>query len=443
MSVRVGPLILTALSLLVPAVGQGQELPFPPVQAQICREASDGRKIVDKKEIAKYLLRKSSFNAAAIPERSSFPHPGLDIPRRILADREICTGNASCSDSDKKSLRDIRGNMILILSGSITGYEPSREIAPEAYFLGANDENAVICQQVEGRPVEAPGAVFTPPGKTTSAFRIRGKVDDLYVDRSQTKDFQATSQAVVSLGEDGSTKRRTETLQAVVAYRIDTDLLKENGQRLELLPYIQASRSVVKPGPGSTAKPSANKIFDVGMMASAFIVVPNQLDPFGHVLNLRPDLLADDYDNSRILSLNMQYVPVRNSLLNDFIRFDRARDELFSFKPMLDIRLNSGHYLDKGDGPNAEEKRNFIRAGAQVGIAVVSDMESLPLSLTSTYTHLHSFSGHKNIGYFSNNLTFSLDPKKYFGLSANYTNGTREDTARREQLWTIGLSVRF
>jgi hypothetical protein len=47
------------------------------------------------------------------------------------------------------------------------------------------------------------------------------------------------------------------------------------------------------------------------------------------------------------------------------------------------------------------------------------------------------------IGYFANTLTFHLDPDKYFGISASYLSGRREDTAREEQVWKIGLTGKF
>ena len=436
--------LLVAALVLASSPGKSQDLPFPPAQAKICVASAGGRTIVDKKQVAEYLLLKYAFNIVAAPEPTDPRLKNLDPGRRVLADPRICVDNAKCSKSDAANQQSARASGATLLAGLAVGYAPpTPPVSPDVYILGANEENAVECLQTSGKPIEAPGALFTAPDKSKSAFRIRGKIDDLFVDRAQVKAFEATSQAVLSIGEDETAKKRSETLQGVVAYRVDTGLLKENGQRLELIPYVQASRNVVKTRPESTAKPSASKAFNVGAMASAFIVVPNQSDPFGHVVNLRPNVLVDDFDDSRILSLNLQYVPIRNAVVNDFILFRSGDTELFWFKPVLDFRLDTGHYLDKGNGPKAEERRNFIRAGGQIGFALLSDILGPPMTLTSTYTRLQALSGDKDVGYFSTGLSFTLDPYKYFSVLANYSNGTRQDTARREQLWTVGLGVRF
>ncbi len=129
-------------------------------------------------------------------------------------------------------------------------------------------------------------------------------------------------------------------------------------------------------------------------------------------------------------------------LINDYRRFLSYRDDIASFKPILDLRLDNGVYTNRGATAAAANK-DFVRVGGQIGIGIVSDNPYVPLSFLSTYTGLYGAAGEVNIGYFSNSITLPLDPNKYFGLTANYSNGNREDTGKREQLWTIGISGRF
>jgi hypothetical protein len=415
-----------------------QDLPFPPRQSEICID-DGGRRIVDKRKLARYLLTKFPFNAAAVPEGTEQLHPGVDLSRRIIADPQICQGNAFCKKSDQESLAGIRGNMAALLLGSIPGYRPTVVMDPEAYILGSNGEGAIVCEQAQGRPVEAPGAVFTPPSKASSPLRVRGKANDLYIDRDQQKDFQGTSQAVASYAIDGLAGKDTATLKGAIGFAIPTDLLKGRGQRLDLVPYVETNTVIVEAHAGSKTKPSASETLNVGVLASLFLVSSSEL---GHVLNLRPDYLVDFQDDSQLLTGKLQYIPVARGLLNDFIRIVPDRDDLASLKPVLDLRATAGVYTERGVDPIALEERYILRLGGQAGLVIVSDRRDVPLSFSTSYLWLEGILG-RDIGYYTGTLTWHLDAKKYFGLSASYSRGEREDTAKREDQWTIGLTGRF
>jgi len=415
-----------------------QDLPFPPRQSEICIDLG-GRKIVDKRKLARYLLTKFPFNAAAVPEGDDARYAGLDLNRRIIADPQICQGNKFCKKNDQESVAGIRGNMAALLLGSIPGYRPTAVMEPEVYFLGSNEGSAIVCEQKEGRPVEAPGAVFTPPPKTSSPVRVRGKANDLYIDRDQQKDFQGTSQAIASYAVDDLAGKSTATVKGVVGYAIQTDLIKGSGQRFDLIPYVETNTVIVDPQPGSKTKPSATETLNTGILASVFLVTSSEL---GHVLNFRPDYLFDFQDDSQLLTGRLQYIPVVRGLVNDFIRFVPDRDDFASFKPVLDFRAEAGVYTETGTNPIALGEARLLRLGGQAGITIVSDNPFVPLSFNTSYTWLEAIVG-RDIGYFSSTLTWHLDPKKYFGITAGYSKGTREDTARKEDLWTIGLTGRF
>ncbi len=430
--------VAAALAALVAAHAVlAQDMPFPPRQSEICVE-SGGRRIIDKRKLARYLLTKFPFNAAAVPEGTEQVYPGVDLSRRIIADPQICQGNKGCRKSDQESLAAIRGNMAVLLLGSIPGYRPTVVMDPEAYILGTNEDGAIVCEQGKGGPVEAPGAVFTPPPKASGPVRVRGKANDLYIGRDQ-KDFQGTSQAVVSYTVDDLAGKDTATVKGAIGLAIPTDLLKGSGQRLDLVPYVETNVVIVEPHAGSKAKASASETLNAGVLASLFLVSSSEL---GHVLNLRPDYLFDLQDDSQLLSMKLQYIPVARGLLNDFIRIVPDRDDLASFKPVLDLRVAAGVYTETGVNPIALEESRVLRLGGQAGLVIVSDSPYVPLSFSTSYLWLEGMLG-RDIGYFSSTLTWHLDAKKYFGLSATYSRGEREDTAKREDQWTIGLTGRF
>jgi hypothetical protein len=435
---RAGIAALLAAAAVAARAACAQDLPFPPRQSEICVE-SGGRKIVDKKKLARYLLTRFPFNAAAVPDGNEQAYPGVDLNRRIIADPQICQGNSFCKKADQESLAGIRGNMAALLLGSIPGYRPTVVMDPEAYILGSNEDGAIVCEQAAGRPVEAPGAVFTPPPKAASPVRVRGKASDLYVDRDQQKDFQGTSQAIVSYAVDDIAGKDTATVKGAIGYVLPTDLLKGSGQRFDLIPYLETNTIVVDPQPGSKTKPSATETLNTGILASLFLVSSSE---FGHVLNFRPDFLFDFQDDSRLLTGRLQYIPVVRGFLNDFIRFVPDRDDFASFKPVLDLRAEAGVYTQKGTNPIALAEPRIVRLGGQAGITIVSDSLYVPLSFSASYLWLEGILG-RDIGYFSSSLTWHLDPKKYFGITATYSKGEREDTAKREDQWTIGLTARF
>jgi hypothetical protein len=413
-----------------------QEVPFPPRQSEICVEFG-GRRIVDKKKLARYLLTKFPFNAAAVPERDDRGFTGLDLSRRIIADPQICHGNKFCKKGDQDSVAGIRGNMAALLLGTIPGFRPTVVMDPEAYILGANEDGAIVCEEARGRPVEAPGAVFRRPPKATSPVRVRGRAGDLYIDRDQGKDFQGTSQAIASYAVDDIAGRSTATLKGAVGYAIGTGLVLGKGQRFDLVPYVETNTVFVDAQPGRKA--SATETVNTGVLASLFLVSSSD---FGHVLNVRPDYLFDFADDSQLLTARLQYIPVVRGLLNDFMRVVPDRDDFASFKPVLDLRADAGWYTEKGANPIALEEERVVRLGGQAGITIVSDSDLVPLSFNASYTWFEGVLG-RDLGYFSSTLTWHLDPKKYFGITATYSKGEREDTAKREDQWMIGLSGRF
>lgn len=438
---------LLSVALLSPATLLAQSLPFPPTQSKICEsDAASGQSRVSKKKMAQYLLQRHPFNAIAVPEPSKTPDAlaGLDVSRRILGDADICKDNALCSKADVAALQDARGEMVAVLINLSPGLRATDEnVDVDQYFASADDKHAILCLVDNGRPIEAPGAIFTKVDTPKTALRIRGKVNDLIVDRASEKEFQGTSGVSLNYASDGTSKKDVETLQAVVGYHFRTDWIKGAGEYSELIPYGQINRILVKPDSNSSVKTSLSETFNFGLLSSFYFIGDKGYSPLGHYVGFRPDFLIDTQDGSRILSFNTRYLPVKNGLLNDYIPLIPGRDDRASFKPIFDLRGNIGRYTDRGNATVAANHDDFFRVGSSIGLSVIGDHPDYPFALTTSYIKLIDLAGDVDVGYLSNKFEYFLHPKKYFSVSLTHSNGNREDTAKRESLWMAGLNAKF
>jgi hypothetical protein len=426
--------------MLVPLSAKAEDgPPFP--QDKIC----DGD-IVHKTKLAQYLLQKNPVNVVAVSPTNNPLYAGLDLPRRILVDSTICREKDTlCSKVDRDNLDNARGSALTLLTGYIKGYQPSRPVEPEVFFLGDNRENVVNCLKQNGSPVQTPSSAFNPPTKTAPPVRLRGKANDLFVDRSTASksEFQATSQATINFTNDSIAHKGSQTFQGALGYSFAMPLSGIPGQKLEIIPYAQINSSGVRTGIGKTLKRTSSDTYSFGIMGTGFFITESATGVMGHILNFRPDVLVDTENDTQILAANVQYIPVIRSALNSFVRVVPNVDNLASFKLLLDFRWTGGTYLDRGIPSAVAQSVDYWRFGGRGGIVVVSDNDNVPLSFTSSFILLEGLSGGVDINYLENTLSLALDKDKLFGLSASYVNGKREDTAKGEQMWKLGLTGRF
>jgi hypothetical protein len=447
----------TAIGLWTLAPAHSAAAPFPPDQAEICIDAPGGKRIIDKAAFAKAILKKWPISALALSTKVSIPAGATDAAQQIMtvATPALCQGNDLCTDADKANLKSISNNLAIVTSNENIRFAAPPDLSDTDYFRGPNDQNAIECKLVRSadKKLEPPPRDKEEPS-VLSALRVRGSVDDLYIDRSHENDFASASQATLSFADDGVKKTRTDTLTGVIGYNLSERIfpsLRNNGlgQRIDVIPYVQANRIILNTFAGSTATPNATETVDFGVTTDLFLVTPNGVDPWGHLLRIRPDYLYDLQDDSRIASLNLQYVPIVNTLVS---MGDDGFGSLNSYrtlvsgvaflKPIFDFRIDAGFYTDRGLPSVAADHVDYLRVGGQAGAAFLSAMKGLPLTFATTYTGLYGAVGPKNVGYFSNKLSLNLF-NDYLTPSASYSNGTREDTAKREQLWQIGLSFRY
>lgn len=427
---------LALLCLVAPAAAEN--LPFPPLQKYICTPTH----IVDKEKLASYLIRKYPLSVLALSSDPKLHQ--VDSRQQILtvllAAPKLCADR--CGPSDQDYLDAIQGHVDQILAGSLApSLKPSASVDAAEYFQGPNEQNQIVCATTEdGAPVEAPGAGFTPPATSASHFRVRGDPSQLNIDRTHKQDFAATDKATIGLGQNYVADSRTSNITGYIGYAFASDSpYWKNGNRMELIPYVGVNRNIVRVS-GSIDAANSNDTANFGLLGSFYVIGANERGAIlGHQLSIRPDYLADYADGSRLLTLNFEYTPVKNGFINDYIRLG----SIASVKPMFSIRSSNGAYTNRGNAAVASVHENFSRLGGHLGFALTSEKEQIPLDFTTTYTGLAALRGNTKVSYFKNSLTYSFDPKKYFGLSLNSSHGTREDTAKTEKLWEIAFTARF
>lgn len=429
-------LLSAAATVAVTGAQSAEYLPFPPPQDNIC---SGG--IVDKDKLADYLLRKYPVATTALSPHPDTALAGLSFPRQILAGgAPSLTGGSSV---DQGNYASARGFMSGVLAGlESPAYVPkSSGVDMATYFRGTDTDNAIACGvDANGRAIEAPGALFRPADPSQSHIRIRGKAADLYIDRNQTQYFAASSQASFDVARNNVAKSTTYKLAGYVGYAITPYSPKDwQGDRVDAVFYAGANLNIVTASPGSAVPPGASRTVDFGALFDAFLVSGRDAAAWGHLLTLTPDYLFNLADDSRLLTWNLSYTPVLNKALNAFVP---VGDD-FWVKPILVLKDDNGFYTDRGNVAVAASHKDYLRLGGQIGMSVLSENQYLPFALTTSYTRLHPVTGVSEVGYFSNSLTYSPDPNKYWGITVSYTNGTREDTAQRESQWDVALGVRF
>jgi hypothetical protein len=417
--------------------------PTPP-QDKVC-----GRdRIVDKDKFAAYLIAQFPVSVLAYTPSATPEIQKLSLSRQILASNVLSDPKscAACSASDRKALKDIFGYLSEVLEDYRSRiYEPTKaDVLPQDYFRGSSSDNAIRCVTVVGVPATSPSAKFEKPTSNTT-LRVRGTSADLYIDQSATTDFTASSKATFSLTQDNVARKDTYQITADVGYYIPlTPSGWMAGERLELIPYIGTNWNDVTVEKGSTSKPSVGtETVDAGALLDAYLISnANSTRPVGHLLTLQPDYLLNNVDDSRIASANLVYTPLANGIVNSF-RSVWGLDDLVSFEWVAAFKDDNGIYTDRGKTSVIASRKNYVRLGGEMGLSFVSDVTAVPLSLSTSYTRLHPITGLTEVGYFSNSLTYSFDPKRYFGVSLSYVNGNREDTGARQSQWIISLSGHY
>jgi hypothetical protein len=281
------------------------------------------------------------------------------------------------------------------------------------------------------------------------SFRVRGASSDL-VYANSAQGFATASKATASESYNGLTKTAAYTAQAAIggAYTWETPNGADSfwGTAQSLVIYLGANYGSTKVT-GKPSKTSAHTI-DFGVLGS-------ENDPFSGVvpaiIGIAPDYLINQQDGSRIASLHLTYLPYVLDLLNQPFEFDSSNKcswtgvRVAFCEPYWTIGFNFlsdfGHYVNRGSLPDRLMDEDYIRSGGQVGFNV--NLKNW-YDLTVTDTNLYGFSGYRrDLNDLDASLTLYFGSQNIAGLTLAYKNGLLEQTAKREESWTVGITVKY
>lgn len=267
-------------------------------------------------------------------------------------------------------------------------------------------------------------------------FRLRGKSDDLYIDRG-TDQFKSTTPAALNwTGTDQD--NYNVKLTATLGYQLPTD----TG---EIIPYISANQSLTD----ATKKP---RVIDPNSnVAFGFVAANSAIDPYNHNINnwfsAKPQYLFNTADRSEIGSLRLIYAP--------WVDLAYAPVNTFSMVPglpgpvwaslLFDLRNDSGIYTQRADtAAIAATDKDFDRIGGRFGLSLTNAPSFPSLTLTVAEVYLYGAAGHyRNVNQFQSMLTYNLESNNYVGLTFSYQNGRDEDTAVASHTYTAGLTIKY
>jgi hypothetical protein len=414
---------------------------------------------IDKEKLAEYMLRKYPVSTAYL---SIGDHPApLQSHRALLhwlLAKRAAAGKQD-QDGDAANVDHIAVDMRNMLDGKNKQLMPSAAVDPVRFFDTPDSSDPVRCATSDATPelsavgaagpalataipVASSGAASAPATPTPAAtptwldrVRVRGNPDQLSVDKSNAAGYASVDKAQIDFSNDSVANSRSNDVQAYVGYSWIKSSFGSNGSTYEAIPYVgyKQNRVAVYSPDGTTI--TTTRTSDVGLLSSFHYVHPGSSDT--EDLNVRPDYLMDAENGSRLLSANFTYTAFRKGGLNDLIptRFG------MSVKPILIGESRNGTYIDRGDATVAASHQDFVRLGAQVGFALVSNNPNIPVDFIATYTGLAAIVGSQGIHYTKAGLTYNFNQN--VGLALNYSNGVLPETGDREKKWSLGVASKF
>jgi hypothetical protein len=302
-------------------------------------------------------------------------------------------------------------------------------VSAEQYF-----ENPAI------DPIFCASNATSTAAPASAEFRLRGTPDDLTY-RKGDDGFTGASKASLSFSDNGVNKTRTDQLQGTAGYAvpIGTDT------NYTAIPYAGTNRNVSNKA-GKSAKIGVETV-DIGTVA-----VLKDIPFSGATVSLTPDYLLNLQDHSRLATGHAIFAPHFVGLLNNPANLgivftactsqDQANCASWPYFTLLaDIRSDVGAYTDRGIASARAANQDFSRLGTKFGFDLFLKNW---IDLAVTHTYLHGFSGSgKTLNDFQSSLSFYFGTQNVLGLTVAYKNGLLEQTAQREQSWTVGLTAKY
>lgn len=441
---------LWAMGALVCAhAALGQDVARPNVEpALVCKNQQ-----VDKPSLAAELLDRYGISR----RETRWAETAAWRPRSMNAEgylvqlgKDRCTALEGCRQAD--ALEKVQRDFLAVLkdAANLEGRSGAFElrgagrIADEAsvkrlagqYFR--NPEYQIAC--IGPGPVTAPAPASTEDAVQAllERVRVRGKASDLYAPKD-TAAFKAADKASLSYTQDDVKHKRVRVATGVVGF--DVTLAKwpqspgggEKGN-VDVVPYLGVSSNIAKAA-GSDASVTTN----TRQAGLAFYGYTNR--PLPYYWTLRPQLLWDLTDKSRLLTTDVGYIPIVVDYVNSTREFTSAPGYWWQW--IVQGRYAHGHYTRLGTRKR-EDSGDFDRIGGVVGFELDHASSVLPWSWTVTESYLRGWNGNpRNLSQLKSVLSISWDDKKLFGIDFTYTNGRDPDTTEKDHAWKISLGFKY
>jgi len=332
---------------------------------------------------------------------------------------------------------DTRVNPAYTESASLRTLQPFQQVNKYFDYKSIGDDvNPIICNKTD-TPATLPTA--QKDNSALAKFRVRGKSDDLYIDRTLPLFKSTTPASVAWTGSDGT--NYTAKVVAALGYEFDV------GKDGQFIPYASFSQSITAAtGKPNVLDPTNNVAF--GFLATNFFGDPNS-EYIQHVITAKPQYLFNTADQSEIASMRLIYAPWTNF---PNIPINANTFHMLPFLPgptwasfIFDLRNDSGAYTNRGNTPAIiATNKDFDRVGSRFGLAFTTDPSFPSLTLTVTETYLYGLAGYyRTLDLLETSLTYNLESNNYFGITASYKHGRDEDTAVASKTWTLGLTARY
>ncbi len=316
------------------------------------------------------------------------------------------------------------------------------------------------------------------PAEMFSAADFDNPAKDITSDPAHSEDgYLKSASASLQLGQTTVNSKQSNSLIGTVGFEAISPLAKALGgdtslaQRINVVPYAAIDRELNTSTSSSSKTPPAKyatNLWDYGVVVAVRLQAgtPREgldsywadKDQWSHIVSARFDNLNDAVNKNTLLTTELRYTPITpdtalvpvNQLASGQAPglADICKTWLLQCTMIFDLRAKIGNYGMNGAHPSGFDLRlakDFERVGGRVGPYVEIDLfPSYPITLSYTYTNYLAPAGfHKSLALQEAAAQVSFGPKKALSVSANYTNGRRDDTAARYDSWSVNLGLSY
>ncbi|TDR46784.1 hypothetical protein DFR29_103320 [Tahibacter aquaticus] len=368
----------------------------------------------------------------------------IELGPKLCEEASLPAGLRALCEKESGKLNSARMRFVTLSIGLLPPFTIEKTMegkSPSEVFALASPE--IGCKPPETPP---PPAVVdkTERGSGLGAlsFRVRGKADDLYIDRNRQPQgadaFSPVEKATLSLTQDDGKGKRTRVVSGVVGVAIpvgDRPLVPLKGWsgRMELVPYWGIRSNITKAEKSLPKVDKNEREVGIAFEGTAWS------KSMGYWWSIRPQELWDVSKDSRLFTTSLMWKPLLPQRINAPI--NPGGD--VQYQVLLDVRFNHGNYTDRGL-LKPEESRDYERLGGQVGFSMSGGGENYPWTWTTKETWFYALSGpYRSIGQFSSVFSYTFDKAKLVGIDLSYTTGRDGITGENEKLWRAALGFRY